>query len=60
MCVSSLDEKKIGSIAHFLWTLVLLPVVVMVILWWVVRPGGRAESAHRLSNLMVVQTVALG
>ena len=28
-------------------------VVVMVGLWWVVRPGGRAESAHRLRNLMV-------
>jgi hypothetical protein len=35
-------------------------VVVMVSLWWVVRPGGRAESAHRLRNLMVVQTVPLG
>ena len=26
----------------------------------VVMPGGRAESAHRLRNLMVVQAVPLG
>jgi len=52
--------KNVGFIAHCLWTPVLLLVVLMVSLWWVVRPGGRAESAHRLRNLMVVQTVPLG
>ena len=42
------------DVSHCLWTLVLWLVVFMVGLWWVVRPGGRAESAHRLRNLMVV------
>ena len=58
-CVSSLEVKNVGFIAQCLWKYALSSVVVMVSLWCVVRPGGRAESAHRLSNLMVVQTVRL-
>jgi hypothetical protein len=38
---------------------VLLPVVVMVSLWWVAMLGGRAASAQMLSTPMVVQTVPL-
>jgi hypothetical protein len=33
-----------------LWKHVLLPVVVMLSLWWVAMPGGRAEAAHMLST----------
>jgi hypothetical protein len=37
----------------------LFPVVVMVRLWWVAIPGGRAESAQMLRTPMVVQAVPL-
>ena len=57
--VSSLDVKNVGFIPQCLWTPVLFPVVVMVRLWWVAMPGGRAESAQMLRTPMVVQTVPL-
>jgi phage FluMu gp28-like protein len=57
--VSSFDVKNVRFIPQSLWTLVLLPVLVMVSMWWVAMPGGRAGSAQMLRTPMVVQTVPL-